>query len=102
MRLARLLIGFVYISAALVPVAVLTAPWWARRDGDLGFAFLAAGFFAVWLRLALATAALGFLLAMWALATARVPRNVLNLTVTAAGGFAVVALGGFAFYFLTS
>ncbi len=101
MRIARFLITFVYISAGLAVVIVLSAPWWIRRDGDLGFAFLAAGIFAVWLRLALGAATLGFLLALWDLAAARATRSRRNLTITTAGGFAVVGLWRLASYFLT-
>lgn len=96
MRLARVLIGLVYGSIAIVAAAVFSAPWWVRwvrGDGDLGFGFLVAGVFALWLRVALGMAVAGTLTALWAFWKGGQPRRRSDLPVTLASAAAVVALG---------
>lgn len=101
MRVARILIGFVYGSTVAWAIAVAAAPLWAWRDGDLGFAFLVAAVFAVWLMLTLGVAVIGCGLALWTFARGPHPGRRRDLAITIAGAVAVVALGGYTYYLFT-
>ncbi len=96
MRLARVLIGLVYASTAIVAAAVFSAPWWVRwvrRDGDLGFGFAVAAVITVWLRLALVLAVVALGTALWSLARGRRAGSWRRADVGVAVAAAVAVLG---------
>lgn len=100
MRVARVLLAVVYSSAGVILLAVVTAPWWARRDGDLGFAFAVAAVITVWLRLALVLAVVALGTALWSLArshSAGSSRRA-DVGVAFAAALAVLGLGAWTYF----
>ncbi|MGH8103639.1 MAG: hypothetical protein ACREJQ_03860 [bacterium] len=94
-----MILAVVYSSAGVVLLAVATAPWWARWDGDLGFAFAVAAVITVWLRLALVLAVVALGTALWSLGRSRragLWRRA-DVRVAVAAAVAVLGLGAWTY-----
>ncbi|MGH8623660.1 MAG: hypothetical protein ACRET3_16135 [Burkholderiales bacterium] len=88
-----MIVAVVYSSAGVILLAVATAPWWARRDGDLGFAFAVAAVITVWLRFALVLPVVALGTALWSLARSRRAGSWRRVDVGVALAAALAALG---------